>query len=216
MMRFPLLYVEGRNDLYSLQALLEKHGLMITEKYGPIRFEPTDSVSSMLDGIGTFVKAAQNRGEPIGFVLDIDTDLSSRWHNIRSKLKNIGLDINDDALTDDGLIIETPRGKIGFWLMPDNCVRSGKLEDFLRTLIDENDPILNKSLEYVDSVKSNVDCSSRFRDIDIEKAEMSAWLAVKNPPGQPYGTAIKASILKAHSPVADKFVAWVKNLYGIL
>ena len=55
----------------------------------------------------------------------------------------------------------------------------------------------------------------RYRDVDIEKAELSAWLSVQNPLGEPYGTAIKTRILQPSSPIAAKFVNWFKNVYSL-
>ena len=63
--------------------------------------------------------------------------------------------------------------------MPGNVARSGKLEDFLRTLIKPDDKSLPLAQEYVGRVKADVNAERRFRNIDIEKAEMSAWLAVQ-------------------------------------
>lgn len=56
---------------------------------------------------------------------------------------------------------------------------------------------------------------ARFRDVDREKSVMSSWLAVRNPPGLPYGTAITARTLLPTSPVAERFVSWFCRLYGV-
>lgn len=214
-MSFPLLYVEGRDDLWSIQALLEKNGVLLTRETGPVEIKITNSVSELLDNMEMFIKASQNRKEPIGFVLDIDENLQSRWTSICGHLLHVGINAEGVELTVEGVVISTGKGPVGFWLMPDNVVHSGKLEDFLRTLIKADDKSLPLAQEYVSRVKTDVSDGKRFRDIDIEKAEMSAWLAVQETPGVPYGTAIKANILQPHSPVADKFVSWFKRLYGI-
>ena len=99
--------------------------------------------------------------------------------------------------------------------MPDNKVRSGKLEDFLRTLIRTDDKILPHVDDFVSRIQKNVNVVERFRDIDIEKVKMSSWLALQNPPGLPYGTAIKSNVLQCGSPVANLFVQWFKLVYSI-
>ncbi|MBP5786358.1 MAG: hypothetical protein J6Y19_00850 [Kiritimatiellae bacterium] len=211
----PKLYVEGKDDLYSLVNLLEQHGISFESEQREVDFKMTDSVTAMLDNLCTFVKAARNQKQPVGFVLDADVDGEIRWTSIKDKLKAEEFEVSDDALTASGAILEFPDIRIGFWLMPDNTSLKGKLEDFLRTLIEPDNLLLAPALAYVRDVKEKVPEPSRFPDKDVEKAEMSAWLAVQQEPGVPYGTAIKAKFLAAHSDVADRFVEWFKKLYDL-
>lgn len=211
----PTLYVEGRDDLFSLVNLLEQNGVSFEPGQRKVDFEETKSVDAMIDNLGTYVKSARNQKQPVGFVLDADVDGDARWTSIKDKLKNEGFEVPDDALTASGAILDFSTVRIGFWLMPDNTSRKGKLEDFLRMLIEPDNLLLAPALAYVHDVKEKVPEPSRFSDKDVEKAEMSAWLAVQKEPGVPYGTAIKAKFLAAHSDVADRFVEWVKKLYAI-
>lgn len=211
---FPKIYVEGPDDLYSLQAILEVNGVKITEKEGPVTFVPTKSVSKLLDNFEIYLKDAQGRGQPVAFVLDIDVNLTSRWDSIRDKLNKYGVHLNAEDLTEAGLTVQLARGKVGVWLMPDNKAVQGKLEDFLRTLIKPGDPCIDPSIAFVKYIKDNV-VGSRFKDKDIEKAEMSAWLSVQDEPGMPYGTAIKARVMNITSPVADLFVRWFKGVFEL-
>lgn len=211
----PYLYVEGRDDQWSVIALMGVNGIVLKKDSGPVIVETTDSVSAMLDGLITFIKNSQAKRLPIGFVLDIDSDLTARWESVKSKLINAGFQVPDDALSADGVILNFKNGPVGFWLMPDNLCHSGKLEDFLRALVPQDDCVIGMAKDFVRDVKSQICPEKRFRDIDVEKAEMSSWLAVQNPPGLPYGTAITARILAPTSPVAARFVAWFCKLYGL-
>lgn len=211
----PVLYVEGNDDLWTIQALLEVNGIKLIKDSGPVNIKTVDSASEMLDGLETFIKAAQSARMPVGFVLDIDLDIESRWRSICSRLSNAGFLVSSDMLNENGIIFDLPEGKVGIWLMPDNTSHNGKLEDFLRTLIKSDDCTLSKAKAYVEDIRCLFSSSERYRDIDIEKAELSAWLAVKNPPGLPYGTAIKARIMQPTSPVAEKFVTWFSTLFSI-
>lgn len=215
MKRNPDLYVEGKDDLWTIQALLEVNGIKLVKDFGPVNIKTVDSASEMLEGLATFIKAAQSARTSVGFVLDIDLDIESRWRSICSRLSNAGLSVSADVLNENGVILDLPAGKVGIWLMPDNKSHSGKLEDFLRTLIKADDGILPKAKAYVDDIGRLSSSSERYRDIDIEKAELSAWLSVKDPPGVPYGTAIKAQILQPTSPIAEKFVTWFKKVYSL-
>ena len=211
----PYLYVEGRDDQWSVIALMGVNGITLRENCGPVIIQPTDSVSAMLEGLITFIKNAQSKRLPIGFMLDIDCDLSARWEGIKSKLVRAGYIVPADALSPDGVILQLPNAPVGFWLMPDNQRHSGKLEDFLRTLIPSDDKSIVFAKDYTKNISQGVPVESRFRDVDVEKAEMSSWLAVQNPPGLPYGTAITARILSPTSIVATRFVSWFRRLYNL-
>lgn len=211
----PTLYVEGRDDQWTILSLLSANGITLKKDEGPVSIQQTESVDTMLDGLATFIKSFQAKRMAVGFVLDIDLDLDKRWGVIKAKLKTIGYEINDDSLTKDGVILHLKNGVVGFWLMPDNLSKTGKLEDFLRTMIPQDDQILPIANKYLEYVRSLVLEANRFRDVDFEKAELSSWLAVRNPPGLPYGTAIKAQILLPTSPTAKRFVSWFCELYGI-
>ncbi|MBR4251478.1 MAG: hypothetical protein IKQ15_04155 [Kiritimatiellae bacterium] len=216
MAELPQLYVEGKDDLFSLVNLLERHGISFELGQRKVEFKTTDSVTAMLDNLCSFVKSARNKKQPVGFVLDADVDGGTRWTSIKDKLKAEGFEVPDDALAASGTILEFPDIRVGFWLMPDNTSLKGKLEDFLKTLIHPDDPLLAPALAYVKDVKDKVPETSRFPDKDVEKAEISAWLAVQKEPGLPYGTAIGAKFFIAHSEVADRFVEWFRGLYSLL
>lgn len=211
----PRLYVEGRDDQWAILSLLAVNGITLKKETGPVVIQPVESVSTMLDRLVTFIKPSQAKGQPVGFVLDIDVDLDRRWNAIRSKLVGAGHSVPNGALSQDGVILVLKNGPVGFWLMPDNLRHEGKLEDFLRTLIPADDLVLPLAEKYVEGIKDNVPSETRFRDVDREKSVMSSWLAVRNPPGLPYGTAITARTLLPTSPVAERFVSWFCRLYGV-
>ena len=215
MKRIPDLFVEGRDDKWSILALLEVNGIKLVENQGPVNIRQTYSVSELLDGMDTFVKAAQAARAPVGFVLDIDLNIETRWQSICAKFKKLGISVTDAERNSNGVVLDLPAGKVGIWLMPDNQSHTGKLEDFLRTLIRDDDAVLPHAKAFVGDVGNLISAGERYRDIDIEKAEMSAWLSVQNPPGEPYGTAIKSHILQPTSPIAERFVNWFKKVYSL-
>ena len=215
MKNFPLLYVEGRDDQWAIQSLLEVNGIKLVKGHGPVEIRQTHSVDEMIDCLEIFIKASQSSKVTIGFVLDIDLDVEARWQAICAHLAKLDIICDRSSLTSEGAIIQGPSGSIGFWLMPDNQSHGGKLEDFLRTLVKIDNQSLPISQKYVKHVAEVVATDDRFRDVDVGKAEMSSWLAVQNPPGVPYGTAIKARILESESPVAKRFVSWFKQLYNL-
>ena len=179
MKRYPDLYVEGKDDLWTIQALLEVNGIKLVKDSGPVNIRTVDSASEMLDGLGTFIKAAQSARMPVGFVLDIDLDIASRWKSICSRLSNAGFSVYSDEPDENGVILDLPAGKVGIWLMPDNKSHSGKLEDFLRTLIRSDDGMLPKAKSYVDDIWRSFSSSERYRDIEVlrDTNRGAAWLS---------------------------------------
>ena len=93
--------------------------------------------------------------------------------------------------------------------MPNNQ-HCGKLEDFLISLVPNQDTLLTHATEVVEHLPDK-----RFSDKDQVKAIMHTWLAWQQSPGRPYGIAIRASFLDAEAPAADALVAWLGRLsYG--
>lgn len=96
--------------------------------------------------------------------------------------------------------------------MPDNQ-HDGKLETFLKSLISEHDVLIEHATEATDTAKQ---LGAEFAESDHLKATIHAWLAWQEDPGVPYGTAIRAKYFRHDSPVAGVFVAWFKQLFGIV
>lgn len=213
--RFPLLYVEGKNDLYVVANLMAENGLTLTSAAGPVIIVPMDSVDQLLEIIPVAVKSAFGRKHPVGFVLDYDTADKKRWAAVKSKLKAAEIVLSDRDVRRKGIVKDTKRGRIGVWLMPYPQAGKGKLEDFLRELVPARDRVLGKAQDFVKEIARTVPVNERFRDIDKEKAEIATWLAVQDPPGNPYGTAIRAHTFQANRPLAIDFVNWFRELYKL-
>lgn len=212
----PILYVEGPDDCYSIINLMMINGVAWEKGREPVDVKPQKSVSALLDGISVAVKTALKNVQNIGFVLDIDESVSSRWESVKSRLITGGLplDTNAKAPGREGYILEHNGVKIGVWMMPDNISPTGKLEDFLAILIPRSDVHYELAREFVDKA-SKCDAPKKFETKDMSKAELSAYLAVKDPPGNPYGTAIKTRVFDENQEVATLFVSWFKKLFEI-
>ncbi len=107
---------------------------------------------------------------------------------------------------------QTYRTRVGVWLMPDNQ-QEGTLEDFLRTLVKEANPLLPHARESTTQAKSRH--GANYRNVDEKKAVLHAWLAWQSEPGLPYGTAIRAQYFRPDSPVAERFVAWFRRVFEL-
>ncbi len=137
------------------------------------KVESIGSVNQILDGMETAISVSSGRA--IGFVLDADSPLDSRWQAVQHRIEQLG--IQTPAIPpSNGFIAESERFKarVGVWLMPDNQ-NDGKLEHFLQSLIADNDQLINHARASTNSARDIHGAS--FSDGDSIKAEIHTWLA---------------------------------------
>ena len=150
--RYPILYVEGKNDLYVICNLLSESGIILSPQDGPVVIDPKDSVDQVLDIMVIAIKSAVGRCQPVGFVLDIDKDGKARWDGIKSRLREVGCRLSNSDICDEGVIKDIGNGRVGIWTMPYPKAKSGKLEDFLREIVPVEDKILPLAKKYIGTV----------------------------------------------------------------
>lgn len=211
------LHVEGPDDQHSVVHLLIRNGIA----YNLDKFDlsppelpklyPLQGLDQLLDGVETTVKTNTNR--IVGFLLDADSPLLDRWQRVAYRLRNVDVANVPGSPPASGFIGESTAYKVrvGVWLMPDN-VQDGKLEDFLRTLVRDGDPLILHAEESTNVAQSR---GATFSGLDKIKAIIHAWLAWQKEPGLPYGLAIKARFFRHDSPTAAVFVRWFKDLYQL-
>lgn len=217
------LHVEGPNDKWSIINLLIRHGFeynkieslwppnypLIVESKGVSNL--LKETAKMSSSIETAIKTSSNR--IVGFIFDADSPIIDRWKAIQHRLKKASVDDVPDSPPPEGFIRHSSKTntRVGVWLMPDNQ-NDGKLEDFLKGLIDQNDPLIAHSGKSTSEAKN---LGARFPDKDRDKAIIHSWLAWQEVPGQPYGAAIHARYFLHDTETANRFVHWFRKLYGI-
>ena len=99
--------------------------------------------------------------------------------------------------------------------MPDN-VRDGKLEDFLRDLIETADPLIEHATQAT-SVAALIRQKHEptLSAFDDSKATIHAWLAWQEVPGRPFGIAMRSLYFQPTRPAGQKFAAWFKELFQL-
>jgi hypothetical protein len=207
------LRVEGDDDQHSIIHLLRRNGIDFDVRPWPPGWptiEKAGGYSELLSSVETAVRLGS--GRVVGFVLDADRPLRNRWDAVKARLARVGIETPDDPQP-AGLVGQSQqyRTRVGVWLMPDNQ-NDGNLEDFLRTLIDENDGLIEHARS---ATERAIQLGAAFPLVDRLKAIIHAWLAWQEEPGLPYGTAIRAKFFRHDSPVAARFVQWFRILYGI-
>ena len=208
------LWVEGADDDHTIRHLLIRHGVDYDHKpwlaWIP-SIEQAGGKNKLLQTVERSVRASTNRA--VGFVLDADSSLQSRWAAMSSCLGDAGVNVPED-IPPEGFVGEsqTYRTRVGVWLMPDNQ-REGALEDFIGTLVEEADPLLPHARE--STIQAKKLHGANYRDVDEKKAVLHAWLAWQEEPGLPYGIAIRAKYFRQDSPVAERFVAWFRGVFEL-
>jgi hypothetical protein len=205
------LHVEGKDDLHLIANLIKEYGIDWKTNPSAPEIKEIGSVTELLDGIETAVQLSS--GRVIGFVLDADQPLSSRWASVRQRLTNSGVDDVPETLPNEGFIGFSTQFKssVGVWLMPDN-LRHGALEDFLQDLIHENDPLIGHAEISTDQAKA---LGAAFEVSGRLKAIIHAWLAWQRKPGLPYGSAVTAKYFCHDKEIAKAFIRWFVKLYNL-
>jgi hypothetical protein len=205
------LILEGDDDKHVVLNLLFNHefngkslGAYFSDDSG-IRVK--GGVENLLNTLNEELKATDL--DRLGVILDADTDLARQWARVIHVLDAHGCR-NVPAKPDvAGTIVETQDGrKIGIWVMPDNQ-RAGALEDFVGSLIAENDDLWPKAREDVMTIPEE---KRRFKPSYLPKAQVYTWLAWQEEPGTRMGAAFKKKYLDPDKPQATSFVYWVKRL----
>ena len=89
-MSAAILLVEGPDDLHTIMHLLIRHGFDYNTRTqrgkSPLpELKSVGGVDELLESIEATVKGSYDR---IGFVLDADSPLASRWQAVRDRLKS--------------------------------------------------------------------------------------------------------------------------------
>ena len=92
--------------------------------------------------------------------------------------------------------------------MPNN--RSpGELEDFVKTMLPDGDPVWPSSEAYIDGIEEE---HRKFRK-KVLRAKVHAWLATRKQPGR-MGAAIKEGDLEIDGAMAVSFADWLRRMFG--
>ena len=229
----PQLFVEGKTDKYVVLQLLKNHGLfaqdgdqrsadptqvqLVVSVVKPNQ-ESSGSKSELLEDLSQRVRSPKSSA--IGYIFDADDlaltnnewNLQRTWTAIRDRLaKPPTLVTSPDQIPVEGFVGKHSKTgtPIGVWLMPDNQ-RDGSVEDFLRELIVDSDSIAPFAESSTRLAKDKH--GAKFEEKDFKKAVIETWLAWQEEPGMTFGTAFQKDCLQKNKPLAERFVAWVRNL----
>lgn len=201
-----ILYVEGINDLHVVANICNEYDIV------DFNIKELGGDGKLLGDVPAVVKSELAYADAVGIVIDADTSLADRWKSISSRLEQVGYE-DFPPLPEAGGLVMGPRADLhlpamGVWIMPNNQ-DDGALEDFLASLVPQG----NEDWGHAEACVSALG-SRRFSPSDRKKAVLYTWLAWRETPGQPYGTAIGSRSFDVSAEPAVRFARWLQQLFG--
>lgn len=203
------LLVEGKNDIHVVSHLCMWHRLPDMFKVDTAGVN--GGIEELIRDLPT--RLQQRTLRTLGVVVDADRDPISRWQRLQNALSSTEASFPDAPVV-GGWVVDTtgPVGqlRLGIWVMPNNA-EAGILEDFVLTLIPENDELI----PYARIALANLEVASlqRYSESHRPKALTHTWLAWQETPGNPMGTAIGTGHLRAGAAPALEFTDWLRRLF---
>ncbi len=201
------LLVEGKHDTHVVTGVMGKYVLE-----WPVTIKGCGGIEGLLEPslIPTYLKGSGLSA--VGVILDADAEFESKWRRLRARCLGAFPDLPCE-LPGEGLIhIREGLPRFGAWVMPDNG-SPGTLETFLGALVpDDPGELWGFAENATREAKSH---GAPYKHVHVEKAVLRSWLAWQNPPGNPFGTALKAGALDAKLPAGRLFAAWVIKLFEL-
>lgn len=195
-----VLLVEGLDDEHFVWHFCRRHE--VTDNFCIIN---KGGFPWLRSAITTEMKVSGRRA--VGILADADDNVSGRWREIVEELEKEGIRA-EKRPGQTGTVIES-RPRVGVWLMPDNR-RRGELEDFVRELIPEEDPLWPLAEKYITDIPET---DRKFQTHKALKAKVHAWLAAQKPPGR-IGSAVTNEALTADGvPLASDFAKWLRDIF---
>jgi hypothetical protein len=201
-----ILLVEGTSDFGVIKNLWLKHNRGDPPFEIIVRFG-LPSLREAFDGFLISSEVAR-----LGVVVDADQDIGKRWPGFYQTLVRRGYRPIPKAPVAGGLVLhraDVTVPRIGVWVMPDNA-ESGRLEDFVRYLVRDDDDLWRFAGEVVARLPAEL---VRFKPKDRLKAHVYTWLAWQKEPGVRLGPAVTRNLLDHGAPPAIELVSWLAKLF---
>ena len=194
-----LLLVEGVDDKHVVRHLRKR---LVPD----LNFccEVGGGIEGVLESIALEMRPAERTA--LGILVDANDDLSARWQALAERLRREGVTL-PKVPSPKGTVVPGER-RVGIWLMPDNQT-PGELENFVVQLLPEGDPVWPFAQRFIEDIPHE---HRHFKNKEM-RAKLYAWLATRRKSPQ-MGEAIRDGALDAKAPIAIRFAAWLKVLFG--
>ena len=196
--------VEGNDDFNVVYRIAEMSSIPQFHIY------EAGGIDNLLSRIYTQVNVSGRQA--LGTLVDANDDINARWQAVSHRLAPLGITLPrtpDPAGTIIPAQSEDDLPRIGIWLWPDNR-NPGELEDFIISLIPQNDPIWPLSEDYINTILTRH--LNKFTPGKKSRAQVHAWLAVREDPRR-MGQAIQYGDLNPNAPPFAAFATWLTRLF---
>ena len=192
------LVLEGPDDLYVTEAILEKTGVSCS-------FTPNlkRSLGALMKSMSAEIKAPGR--EAVGFVLDANSDPEVRWKEVTESLRGV-CDLPDEPDPAGAVVGACPR--VGVWMMPDNG-SAGEVEDFVTTMVPADDPVWPLAERFIARLP---DAQREYTERKPNAAILHAWLATRRRAGR-MAAAIRDGELDVKATLPTAYTAWLQRLF---
>ena len=207
------LLTEGKDDAFAIASLMSHYVPWgHHEDQWPVKIEAAGSADELLKP--AYISSCFKRAglDAIGILLDADEDFKGRWASIRRTCLHLFDDLPTDIPSEGLISIKADVPRLGIWIMPDNG-SVGMLETFLGYLLPNSNPQVWQHA--IKSCAMATEMGAPFRQAHLDKAHIHTWLAWQDPPGRPFGVAIKSKCLNPDCPAAKLFADWFLDLYQL-
>jgi hypothetical protein len=206
-------YVEGRDDKFVFQKLLNHYGILdlLEKRDEPVEFKDhIMGVQQVLDSLKVALKSSD--AQRFGVVVDADTNLNNTWKKVSNVLKQAGYrEVPSEPYPQGTIIRGETLPTVGVWLMPNNQY-PGMLEDFISFLRPVDDIFWPMAEDIVQKV---IDKGARFHPTHKSKACLHTWLAWQEEPGKPMWLAITKRYQDVKSMYAQLLLEWFCTLFEV-
>ena len=194
-----VLLVEGPDDEHVVSHLCARQPNM-----PEFKIKQKGGINELANAIEGEIKVSGRQS--VGVLVDANADPSARWQSITDRLRAAGVNAPARMRAEGSVILGQPR--VGIWLMPNNQ-NPGEIEDFVHTLIPNDDPVWPLATQYIDGIPPEY---RRFTDAKVSRAKIHAWLAAREEP-RLMGAAIGTGELSADRTLALNLINWLRALF---
>lgn len=206
-----VLLVEGPDDRHVITNLCRHYHVDVCTPYSSegIRIKEKGGFENLRGTLDVELEASGL--EYLGIIVDADTNLQGRWDSLRSKLSECGYTNLPRIPDPNGTVVQqTDKPVVGIWIMPDNTIDKGMLENFVSFLVEPDDSLWELAGNTLDQI---TDDQRPFPKDHRPKAHIHTWLAWQEEPGTPLGLAIRKKYLNAEAPHAQQLINWLRRLF---
>lgn len=201
-----LLLVEGKSEEKAIKEFFNKWDCAIN-----FEISNENSITKLKPSLKTHLKST-NTLKKLWIIMDADKSYDAAWQSIRDILERSGKYVPPKIMPKSGLIL-LPKDSndiiVGVWIMPNNQ-NIGMLEDFMMSIIPEEDKLLIESEDVITTLETKG--IQKYKSVHRAKAKFHTWLAWQDEPGESINVAIRKNLFNRDMDLYNAFKVWIMEL----